>query len=45
MCCCDDRKKKKCEHPEKLDHRSPGECSPEQIEECHGKDAGHDCCK
>jgi ArsR family transcriptional regulator len=24
-----------CEHPEKLKGK-PGECSPEQIKECHG---------
>ncbi len=25
-----------CEHPEKLKGK-PGECSPEQMAECHGK--------
>jgi hypothetical protein len=45
MCCCDDKKKNRCEHPERLGNRNPGDCSPEQIEECHGKDARHDCCK
>ncbi|MGI6647952.1 MAG: hypothetical protein ACOX5W_02570 [Bacillota bacterium] len=29
-----------CLHPEKLQGK-PGECSPEQIEECHGK--GNTC--
>ena len=28
-------KQKKCEHPERLKGK-PGECAPEQIEECHG---------
>lgn len=42
MCCND--KNRKCEHPEKL-KGEPGDCSQEQIEECHGKDARHDCCK
>ena len=35
---------KVCEHPEKLKGK-PGECSPEQIRECHGKDAKHPCVK
>jgi len=30
-----------CEHPDKLKGK-PGECSPEQIKECHGED-GHPC--
>ena len=30
-----------CEHPEKLKGRKPGECSPEQIKECHGLDTEH----
>ncbi len=33
---------KGCEHPERLKGK-PGECSPEQIEECHGDAPGH-CC-
>jgi hypothetical protein len=32
----------KCEHPEKLKGR-PGECTPEQIRECHGDVEGHPC--
>lgn len=27
--------KEKCEHPERLKGK-PGECSPEQVEKCHG---------
>ena len=40
MCCC--KKKPKCEHPEKLKGK-PGECSPEQIQECHGDAEEHPC--
>ena len=40
MCCKED--KPKCEHPEKL-KGAPGECSPEQIRECHGDDKTHPC--
>ena len=36
--------KKGCEHPEKLKGK-PGECSPEQIKECHGKVVEHPCVK
>ncbi|NPV81782.1 MAG: winged helix-turn-helix transcriptional regulator [Firmicutes bacterium] len=32
----------KCERPEKLKGK-PGECSPEQIEECHGDKKDHPC--
>ncbi|GAB6137721.1 hypothetical protein [Halanaerobaculum tunisiense] len=38
MCDC------KCKHPEKLKGK-PGECSTEQIEECHGDEQGHSCTK
>jgi len=31
-----------CQHPEKLKD-SPGKCSKEQIEECHGKQEKHSC--
>ena len=31
-----------CDHPEKL-KSTPGECSPEQIGECHGEIAQHPC--
>ncbi|MFN2364448.1 MAG: hypothetical protein ABR596_09120 [Halarsenatibacteraceae bacterium] len=34
--------KKNCEHPEKLKSK-PGNCSQEQIKECHGEEAGHSC--
>jgi len=34
---------KGCEHPERLKGKKPGECSPEQIKDCHGDDPGH-CC-
>lgn len=37
MCC---RDKCGCEHPEK---RDPKECSPEQIQECHGDVQAHPC--
>lgn len=36
MCKC------QCEHPEKLQD-SPGKCSKEQTEECHGKPEKHLC--
>ncbi len=29
-----------CQHPEKLKGK-PGECTPEQITECHGKTEEH----
>jgi len=32
----------KCEHPEKLKGK-PGECSPEQVKECHGDTEEHPC--
>lgn len=34
---------KECQKPEKLKGK-PGECSSEQIKECHG-DEGHPCCE
>jgi len=34
--------KKECEHPEKLKGK-PGECTPEQIKECHGEGVEHPC--
>ena len=34
--------KKCCENPEKLKGK-PGECSSEQIKECHGDHPGHSC--
>lgn len=33
---------KECKHPEKLKGK-PGECSPEQIKECHGDEKEHSC--
>ena len=38
MCCKEDCG---CQHPEK--ERKPGECTPEQIQECHGDVAEHPC--
>jgi len=32
--------KRTCEHPERLKGK-PGECSPEQIRECHGEAPKH----
>ncbi len=37
---CED--KRACPHPEKLKGK-PGECSPEQIQECHGSETPHPC--
>ena len=34
--------KKECEHPERL-KGEPGDCTPEQIQECHGGDKEHPC--
>jgi len=31
-----------CQNPDKREEK-PEACSPEQIEECHGTDAGHPC--
>ncbi len=39
MCCHD--AKSECCHPEKK--RDPQECTPEQIEACHGEAAEHPC--
>ena len=38
----EDREKAVCKKPENLSGR-PGECSPEQIRECHGADGSHPC--
>lgn len=35
--------KDKCQKPENLKGGKPGECSPEQIEICHGKQKEHPC--
>jgi hypothetical protein len=40
MCCCSH--KSKCRKPEKLKDQ-PGNCSPQQIRECHGDDRAHPC--
>ena len=40
MCC---NEKKQCRKPENLTG-TPQDCSPEQIEECHGPAAEHPCC-
>ncbi len=37
---CDE--KNKCQQPEKLEEK-PEECSPEQVEECHGDVKEHPC--
>ena len=34
--------KSKCKYPEHL-KTVPEECSPEQIEKCHGKESEHSC--
>ena len=39
MMCCDD--KHGCEHPDKK--RQVEDCTPEQIEECHGEVETHTC--
>ena len=38
------KNKSQCEHPEKLKGK-PGECSPEQIKECHGETTKRPCDK
>ena len=42
MCAAEDEEI--CAHPEKLKGK-PGECTPEQIRECHGKEIEHPCVK
>jgi hypothetical protein len=39
---CKSKSRKGCEHPERLKGK-PGECSPEQIKECHGDIKEHPC--
>jgi hypothetical protein len=34
--------KKRCKKPEKL-KGEPGDCTPEQIRECHGDEKAHPC--
>ncbi|MDD2619471.1 MAG: hypothetical protein PHC92_02195 [Syntrophomonadaceae bacterium] len=40
MCKC--QKESTCINPEKLQGK-PGECSPEQIKECHGQEIEKKC--
>ncbi len=37
---CQPQKEVICRHPEKLKGK-PGDCSPEQIKECHGQTEEH----
>ena len=39
-----EKSKEICNHPDKLKGK-PGECSPEQIRECHGEIEKHPCVK
>ena len=39
---CGNEKKQGCLKPDKLEG-SPGECTSEQIRECHGDATGHAC--
>jgi len=39
---CKSESTKECRHPERLKGK-PGECSPEQIKECHGDVKQHSC--
>jgi hypothetical protein len=41
---CKSKSKKGCEYRERLKGK-PGECSPEQVKECHGDAEGHPCVK
>jgi len=41
---CKSESTKECQHPERLKGK-PGECSPEQIKECHGEAKEHPCIK
>ena len=42
MCDCGCKCECGCGHPEKLEG-TPSECTPEQIQECHGDVAEHPC--
>lgn len=42
MAMCISEDKEVCEHPDKLKGK-PGECTPEQIKECHGDVKEHPC--
>ena len=39
---CQPKSKDTCQHPERLQGK-PEDCTPEQVEECHGKTEEH-CC-
>ncbi len=39
---CNDKDTGECQFPERLEGK-PEECSPEQIEACHGKEPRHPC--
>ena len=39
---CDAENKCECEKPENL-KTTPEECTPEQVEECHGETKEHPC--
>jgi len=39
---CQPEKGNECQRPEKLKGK-PGDCTPEQIMECHGKTKKHPC--
>jgi len=39
MCNCN------CDHPDKLKGKKPGECTTEQVKECHGDEKNHHCTK
>ena len=41
---CKSESTKECQHLERLKGK-PGECSPEQIKECHGEAKEHPCIK
>jgi len=40
MCC---KQNQNCKHPEQKP--DPKDCTPEQIQKCHGEDAKHHCCE
>ena len=42
MCCKESSEKDCCEKPDRLKGQT-GECSPEQIRECHGELQEHPC--
>ena len=40
--CCRDEKKQDCQKPENLKDK-PENCTPEQIQKCHGESKAHPC--